>query len=228
MRKFFLALAVGFLLGGSSLRAGVIEGQVKFTGKVPRRRPLRLTPECKKLAAGKKFFSERVVVGPNGGLQNVFVYLKSGVDTSQVKPPKKEVVLDQQACVYVPHVVGVMVGQPLKILNSDPTLHNVHSLSKKNPSFNMGMATKGQSIVKKFKRPEVAFRVKCDVHAWMNAYVAVVKHPYFAVSDAQGHFKIEGVPDGDYTLEAWHEKYKVKTASVKVSGGKATVAISYP
>ena len=128
---------------------------------------------------------------------------------------------------YYPHVVTIMEGQELEIVNSDPTLHNVHSLSKKNPSFNQAQPMKGMRMKKTFAKEET-FKVKCEVHPWMGAYIGVFDNPYHAVTDNKGSFVLKGLPAGEYTIETWHEKYGKQTGTVKVdASGTATIDFTY-
>lgn len=217
----FIAVA-GFL--STQLFAGDVTGKANFAGAAPKANVIQMSadPGCAKANAGKKVLDESTVVNSNKTLKNVFVYVKEGVKT----PPAADttpITFDQNGCVYAPHVMGVRTGQPIKILNSDALLHNVHSFPKSNTGFNMGMATKGASIEKKFTKPELSIKFKCDVHGWMTAWVHVVDHPYFAVTDANGAFSIKGLPAGEYTVEAVHEKLGTKTAKLTVTdaGGSA-------
>ena len=123
-------------------------------------------------------------------------------------------VIDQKQCRYHPHVFGIRVGQPLDILNSDPTLHNIHAMPYENLEFNLGQPVQGMRTTKTFTVPEVMVPIRCDVHGWMNAYVGVMDSPYFAVSRADGAFEIATLPPGTYTLEAWHEKLGTSTQKV--------------
>jgi hypothetical protein len=135
----------------------------------------------------------------------VFVYLK---DAKPAPPTSEPPVLDQQGCMYEPYVMGVLVNQKFKLRNSDPLLHNVHATPKPglNKEFNFGQVSKGQENERSFDQPEVLVRMKCDVHPWMFAYIGVCEHPYFAITDKEGNFKISGAPDGKYTLVAYHLK----------------------
>jgi hypothetical protein len=138
------------------------------------------------------------------------------------------VVVDQRACNYEPHVLGVRVGQQVTFVNSDPLLHNVHALAAKNEGFNDSLPTAGARLVKRFTRPEVMVRMRCDVHPWMFAYVAVVPHPFFAVTGAGGEFALEGVPPGEYVVEAWHETLGTRTQKVAVAPkGEARADFSF-
>ena len=154
-------------------------------------------------------------IGPDRGIKDVFVYVKSGI-SGTYPPPAAAAVIDQRGCTYHPHVFGMVAGQSLDILNSDDTLHNIHSLPEKNESFNLGMPVKGMKYTKKFDKPEVMIRIKCDVHDWMSAYCGVVSHPFFAVTAADGTYTIKDLPAGTYTIEAWHEKLGTQTQQVTV------------
>ena len=148
------------------------------------------------------------LVSQDGGLADVFVYIRGGVSQKHLPAPAEEPLLDQVGCLFEPYVMGVMVNQRFKIRNSDPTLHNVHAqpTQGENKGFNLGQVGKGQVSKKSFLSPEVMVRFKCDVHPWMFAYVGVVDNPYFGVTGKDGIFRISGVPNGKYTIEAYHPK----------------------
>lgn len=149
------------------------------------------------------------VTGADGGLANVLVYVKSGLAEKNFPVPTEAPLLDQKGCEYIPYVLGVQVNQKIKIRNSDPTLHNVHATPKAgsaNKEFNFAQPVKDMVSEKSFASPEIAIRFKCDVHPWMFAYVGVVDSPFYAVTDKDGNFKISGLPNGKYTLEAYHVK----------------------
>ncbi len=160
-------------------------------------------------------YSEKVVAA-EGNLANVFVYVKSGL-TGSYPAPADKALLNQQGCQYSPHVSGIMVGQTLVIKNSDPTLHNVHAMAKKNEEFNQGQPFQNMEIEKTFDKPEVMVPFKCDVHPWMSSYMGVLEHPFFAVTGADGSFSIEGLPAGKYEVEAWHEELGARTLTVEVA-----------
>jgi len=130
--------------------------------------------------------------------------------------PAAPVVFDQKGCHYEPHVFGIQAGQPLEILNSDDALHNVHALPKNTQEFNLGMPIKGMKLTKTFTAPEVAVKIKCEVHPWMAAYAGVLDHPFYAVTGEDGSFSLKDLPPGEYVVEAWHEKYGTQTQTVKV------------
>jgi plastocyanin len=179
-------------------------------------------PICMK--EGGASTSEVLLVGAGNALQNVFVYVKDGLGNRTFPAPTTAVVLDQRGCKYLPHVFGVQVGQPVQILNSDPTLHNVHAVPKTNAEFNFGQPTKGMQSTRTFDKPEVMVPFRCDVHGWMSAYAGVLPHPFFAVSKADGSFEIKGLPAGSYTIEAWHERLGTMTQKVTVEGAAPATA----
>ncbi len=156
----------------------------------------------------------------------MFVYVKNGLGNRRFPAPTVPVVLDQQGCRYVPHVIGVQVGQPLEVLNSDETLHNVHAVAQINEEFNVGQPLKGLKLTHTFLAREVMIPFKCDVHGWMNAYVGVMDHPFFAVSTGGGRFDLKPLPPGSYEIEAWHEKLGTQALSVTV-GEKETKEITF-
>jgi plastocyanin len=210
-----------------SATAGDVTGTVTLTGPAPKNEPIRMNadPVCVKEAKGPQM-QETFVVGADGKLGNVFVYVKDGLGNYVYDPPAAGATLDQQGCRYTPHVFGVRVGQPIEIVNSDPTLHNIHAMPKGNPEFNNGQPIQGMKMTHAFKAKEVMVPFKCDVHGWMNAYVGVLDHPYFAVTKDDGAFELKGLPPGTYTIEAWHEKLGATTQSVTL-GAKETKDITF-
>ena len=206
--------------------AAAVTGRVTLMGQVPAALPITMAsdPRCTKTGA----VTETVVADAKGGLQNVFVYVKDGLGNLAFPVPTTPVVLDQKGCQYRPHVFGVRVGQPVEILNSDATLHNIHAWPVTNQEFNVGQALQGLRHTHTFSTSEVMVPFKCDVHKWMNAFVGVVDHPFFAVTGADGTFTLKGLPPGTYTVEAWHEKLGTQTQSVTV-GAKETkdIAVSF-
>ncbi len=206
-----LALGCG-ALACAGAQAATVTGVVKFEGRVPNLPPIKMDadPQC---AAKHKapVPSEVLVLGEGNTMANILVQVKSGLPNQTWPVPKEPVVLDQKGCHYVPHVLGVRVGQPLKILNSDGILHNVHALPKVNKPFNKAMPASVTEAVETFNKEEGIFEIKCDVHPWMRAYVAVLAHPFFAVTGKDGKFAISGLPAGTYEIEVWHEKLGTKT-----------------
>jgi uncharacterized membrane protein/plastocyanin len=201
---------------------GNISGTISFEGSVPTAKSFAVPNDCTTTDGAPVM--DRSVLVKNGKLQNVFVSITKGLEDFSAETPEEEVLVDQIGCVYEPHVVGVQVGQSVRFLNSDTVFHNVRTVAKANPVFNEITPTKNTSILKKFMRPETMVNAKCDIHPWMGAYIGVVSHPYFAVSDANGEFSIKGVPAGTYTLEAWHEVYGRLTKEIKLSANGSVSA----
>ncbi len=207
-------------------KAGTLAGRVLVDGPLPQNAPIKMAADPICIRANQGGAVAESFVGENGGLGNVFVYVKDGLGSYWVDVPKEPVKLDQNGCRYTPHVLGVRAGQPIAISNSDETMHNVHALAEANGDFNFSQSIKGQTNEKTFAKPEVMITFKCDVHGWMNAYVGVVNHPYFAVTDKGGAFELKNVPAGTYTIEAWHEKLGTQTQSVTL-GEKESKQISF-
>lgn len=208
-----------------------VHGVVTLAGERPPQESIRLDadPQCLAIAGQSARSTEDVVIGDGGGLANVFVYIKDGLPADREYPvPDQPVVLDQQQCRYLPRVLGVQVGQALILRNSDPLLHTVRADAVDNARFNIGTPVQGMEVRRSFQRPEVMVPVKCDMHPWMHAYVGVVAHPYFAVTDASGQFAIAGLPPGTYRVGMWHERLGEREHEVAVAaGGIATVAITF-
>jgi plastocyanin len=198
--------------------AGVITGVVSFAGMPPKVKPLDMTadPGC---PTGPQ--PAEVVQLKDGKLANVFVYVKEGLPQGKFAVGGETVVLDQKGCRYNPHVIGIMAGQPLKILNSDTADHNIHDMPSNNPPWNESQMPTDKPIIKTFPNPEMMIPVQCNQHPWMRAYINVMPHPYFAVSAADGRYEIRNLPPGEYTLAAVHERFGEQTMKIKV-GAKET------
>jgi plastocyanin len=224
MKKFIFVL-VGFMIT-TPVFAGSISGTAAFSGTAPEMEQISMDadPTCLAANAGP-VYTESVVVNDNGTLRNVFVHIKEGVTGGAV--PKDPVVIDQKGCRYEPHVFGIQVGQALQIVNSDATLHNVHSLAENSKQFNLGMPIQGMKLKKKFDSTEVMVKLKCDVHPWMSAYIGVLTHSHFGVSGNDGSFSISDLPAGDYVVEAWHEQYGTQTQNVTVGDGDTAVEFTF-
>ena len=211
-----LALAtVSVLAFSATTVAGTITGTVKFDGTAPKLPRLKMDadPGCAKKHSGP-VISEMLVLGDGNTMANIFIRVKDVPGNHSA--PSEPTVMDQNGCMYVPHVMGVMVGQKFLIKNSDGLLHNVHSLAKINRGFNRAMPGAVKEAEFTFDKKEVMFKIKCDVHPWMNAYVGVMTHPFYDVTGKDGKFEIKGIPAGTYEVEAWHEKLGTQTASVTV------------
>lgn len=198
--------------------AGTIAATVRFEGAVPAPQMMRLDgdPKCVTENGSAERADESIVVGQDMALQNVFVYVKDGLSGHSFPIPNEPVVLDQDKCRYTPRVLGVRVGQPLQVRNSDPLLHNVRANGVINQPFNKSTPLEGVSFMQTFATREVMVPFKCDVHAWMSAYVGVLEHPYFGTTAPDGRVVIGNLPPGTYTIEAWHESLGTKTMPVTV------------
>lgn len=201
---------------GDAATEGELVGTVTLAGQAPRSHTINMAadPECAKSHAGPAT-SEEVVVGAANALANVVIYISEGVGTQTFDPPKEPVVMEQKGCQYQGHVVAIEAGQKLRIENSDSTSHNIHPIPANNREWNRSQP-QGVAIEATFGREEIAIPVKCNIHPWMKGYIAVFKHPYFAVTGKDGEFVIKGIPPGTYTITAWQEKLGTLTQKVTV------------
>jgi len=194
--------AAASAVGGATLR-----GRVVFDGPPPKRRVINMTKdkECIKLHGEKQVLDESVIVGSDGAVQNAFVYIRRGAPKADYPIPPEPIALVQENCMYRPRVQGMLTGQTLSVLNGDPLTHNVRSFPIRNKAFNFGQPAKSEPRERVFASPEREIEIQCDIHPWMHAYLFVMDHPFFAVSEADGTFAIAGLPPGKYTLAVWHE-----------------------
>lgn len=201
--------------------AGSIAGVITFKGTLPKSPMIDMTadPGCPPQPQAPD-----AVIVRNGKLANVFVYVKDGLPQGQFAVPSEPVVLDQKGCRYIPHMIGVMAGQQLRITNTDRADHNVHDLPQHNPEWNESQSPTDPPVVKTFPHPEMMIRIQCNQHPWMKAYLNVMSHPYFAVSADDGTFAIKNLPPGEYTLVAVHEKFGEQTVRVSVKPNVPTQA----
>ncbi len=199
-----------------------IGGTVTYQGEVPSLPPITMDADkdCATMHS-EPVASELLVLGDGSTMANIMVRVTGGLPSATWPTPSEPAVLDQKGCKYIPHVFGVMVNQPIRILNSDGILHNVHALPKVNREFNTPMPATVTETTKTFDKVEDLFEIKCDVHPWMKSYVAVYDHPYFSVTQEDGQFNITGLPAGTYEIEAWHERLGIQTASVTVGDGQS-------
>jgi plastocyanin len=197
--------------------AGTITGTITYDGPIPKFKEIKMDADPICLTHhNAPVYPQTLLLGDNQTLGNVFVYVKSGLPKTAYPPPAEPVVITQKGCEYTPHVAGVLIGQTLKILNPDGTLHNVHAMSKINPEFNLAMPKFRTETSKTFDKAEFMFPMKCDVHPWMGAWISVMDHPFFATTPKEGTFTIVNLPEGVYEVEAWHEKLGTKTMKVTV------------
>jgi plastocyanin len=206
-------------------RAESITGAVEFTGTPPAMEKLKRDsdPFC-----AKKAMEDEAVIVKDKKLTNVWVHVVKGAPDSKAAADAPEVVVGQQDCMYRPRMQFAQVGQKIVAKNNDPVLHNVHTYVGAATVFNKGMPNASAKPIVHTADKEGVMRWKCDVHSWMRGYVGVNKNPFQAVTGDDGTFKIDNVPPGTYTVEAWHEKYGPKTAEVTVAAGKpATLGFKY-
>jgi hypothetical protein len=195
----------------------MVTGKIAFEGTPPPNEKVQMSadPYCQTKAA--TYPTLETVKVSDGGLENVIVYVSSGLPAGAKYPaPSSPMEIDQQNCHYIPHVFTLMTNQPVKIKNSDMTLHNIHAWAEKNPQFNVGQAVAGMVAETKFANPEVPLPIRCDVHKWMGAFVGVFDHPFHTVSKQAGTFEL-ALPPGNYEITAWHEKFGKKTMMVQVA-----------
>jgi plastocyanin len=204
-----------------------VTGKVLFQGTKPKLARIMMDqdPVCVQKHSGP-VFAEDGAVNDNGTLPNAFVYVKAGAEKYTFAVPTEPVELDQDGCVYKPHVLGIQVGQTLSILTKDPTTHNIHPMPKDNREWNMSQAPNAAPLEQKFSRPEIMIPVKCNQHPWMKAYIGVTKNPFFAVTGSDGTFTIKGLPPGDYTLEVWTPTFGTQEQKVTV-GAKETKTVDF-
>ncbi|HKS36174.1 MAG TPA: carboxypeptidase regulatory-like domain-containing protein [Verrucomicrobiae bacterium] len=204
-----------------------VRGRVTLSGTAPPELTIDMTrdPRCAALHS-KPVSTRHYVADKHGRLANVFVYVKTGLAEKSFPTPADAPLLDQVGCEYTPYMMGVQVNQKIRIKNSDPTLHNVHATPRpgtSNKEFNFAQPLKDMITEKSFPGPEVLVRFKCDVHPWMFAYVGVVEHPFFSVTDVNGEFKLPpGLRPGRYTLEAVHPKTGAVSQEIDVRAGEKT------
>ncbi len=212
--KSILTILILFCFA-SDLSAGDIKGKVKYNGKAPKNRPLRMDadPVCG-ASHSEKVFSESFKVNSKGELAECIVYLRDVKYDGGV--PKEAVILDQKGCIYTPHVFGIQAGQDLLIKNSDATLHNIHSIPKKNKEFNFAMPKVVKEKKAKFDSSEDPFYIKCDVHPWMKTWVLVSDHPYYAVTDSNGDYEIKNVPAVHMKLFVGRKNLKRRSSLIKL------------
>ena len=226
--KEFLLIVFMSLLSVSGVSAATITGTVKFDGDAPKFDAIQMAadPICLTHHTDA-VYPETLVLGEGKTMANVFVYVKGGLAKKDYPAPAEAAQIDQQGCQYHPHISGVMVGQTVKILNPDGTLHNVHALSKVNEEFNLAMPKFRKEVEQVWTKEEFMFPIKCDVHSWMTGYIAIMSHPFFSTTKTDGTFTISNLEPGTYEIEAWHEKLGTKTESVTIGSADETKTVDF-
>jgi plastocyanin len=197
-----------------------VRGSVRFEGKAPAAKAISMAadPSCAQQHPSP-LMTQDVMVDGKGDLQNVIVFVSEGLGDRMFDAPSQSVVVEQKGCMYQPHVLAVRANQTLEVVNDDPTLHNIHPQPANNREWNKAEPA-GSKMEETFAREEIAIPVKCNVHPWMRGYIAVFKHPYFAVTGKDGGFDIGNLPPGTYTIKAWHEKLGTSTQTVTISANE--------
>jgi hypothetical protein len=207
-----------------SSTAGSVTGTVRYTGKKPSHKMIDMSedPACVEAHHGKAY-DESLAVGSNGSLGNAFIYIKRGLEGKNFEVPATPVTIKQGGCWFHPRVLGVQTNQLLQIVNSDPVTHNIHPMAEINREWNHSQGPGDAPLKRKFIKPEVMIRVKCNIHSWMHAYIGVLDHPYFSVSRQDGTFEIKNLPPGAYTIAIWQENLGTQEQQVTVASQKNTV-----
>jgi plastocyanin len=196
-----------------------VTGIVRFRGPVPAapRISRGAFAECNKMPPREK----AVLVSADGAVAEAFVWVKQGLPDGDYPIPNEPLVIDQRGCEFLPRVAGVRAGQPVAFRNDDQTLHNVHALGSGSNRFNFGMPLTGMEVKRQLTEPQVMVTIGCDVHPWMRAYLGVVRHPFFAVTGADGRFALRGLPAGTYAVEAWQEAVGRIEQPVSIAEGQS-------
>lgn len=205
--------------------AATIHGAIHFTGSRPAPRLIDMSedPACVEAHKGKAH-DESLVLGPHGAVANAFVYVEKGLEGKTFEAPTTPVIIDQRGCWFRPRVLGIQVGQPLQVVNSDPVTHNIHPMAAMNREWNHSMGPGDDPITRKFTKPEIMIPVKCNIHSWMHAYIGVLDHPYFATTGEDGSFTLPNLPPGTYTVAVWQEKLGTLRQQITVTSGQNSAA----
>lgn len=198
--------------------AGSVIGTIHFVGKRLPTKPVDMSedPACVAAHHGKAV-DESMLISSHGGVANVFVYIKHGLEGKRFETPSAPVTIDQNGCWFHPRVLGIQTNQMLQVINSDPVTHNIHPMAQINREWNHSQGAGDAPLARKFVKPEVMIRVKCNIHSWMHAFIGVVDSPYFAVSKEDGSFAIDHLPPGTYTLGLWHEELGTEERTITVA-----------
>lgn len=209
--------------------AGSVTGTIRYKGPRPAPKAIDMSeePACVEAHKGKAY-DESLAVSKSGALANAFIYVKSGLEGKTFAIPPTPVTIDQSGCWFRPRVMGIQVGQVLKVVNSDPVTHNIHPMAQINREWNHSQGAGDPPLARKFLKPEIMVPVKCNIHSWMHAFIGVLDYPYFAVSGDDGNFEIKNLPPGTYTIAVWQEKLGTQEQQVTVGPlGKAEANFTF-
>jgi plastocyanin len=205
----------------ASSSAGSVVGRVRFEGQRPEPTRISMSADSSCVKQHRDaVVTEEFVIGNDGALGNVVVFVSDGLSGRSFDVPAEPVVVEQKGCLYKPHVLALQANQKLKIVNADNTLHNIHPIPANNREWNKAEPA-GSTLEETFSREEIAIPVKCNVHPWMRSYIAVFKHPFFTVTGKDGSFDLHNLPPGEYTVEAWHEKLGTMAQKITVAAGES-------
>jgi plastocyanin len=198
--------------------SGSVTGTIRYKGArpVPKQIDMSEEPACVEAHHGKAY-DESLVVSRSGALANAFIYVKSGLEGKIFAIPPTPVTIDQSGCWFRPRVMGIQTGQTLQVINSDPVTHNIHPMAEINREWNHSQGAGDPPIARRFIKPEIMIRIKCNIHSWMHAFIGVLDHPYFSVSKDDGSFEIKNLPPGTYTIAVWQEKLGTQEQQVTVA-----------
>ena len=203
--------------------AAALSGKITFTGTPMKAKPIDMSKEPSCAQQHKTpVMTETVVTGADNTLANVVVYISAGAPDDG-KASAQTLTYEQKGCQYIPHVLAMQTGQPLKIVNSDQTSHNIHPLPKTNAEWNKSQPAGAPAIDAKFDKEEF-IPVKCNIHPWMHGYFVVLKTSHFTISKDDGSYSLPDLPPGKYTITAWHEKYGTQTQDVTITGSESKTA----
>lgn len=209
----------GAIPAGESIGDSSVSGRVLFLGEPPERKELNMSGEAACRKPGDVALSEDLIVNDNGTLRNAYVHIVSGLGDRVFAPPATELQMDQRGCMFIPHLLAASSNQIIAFKSSDTVVHNVRTISKLNPRFNVSMAGRGRTVRRFFPQPEIV-QIRCDIHAWMSAYIAVSDNPFHAVTGEDGAYSIKGLPAGTFEIEVWHERLGTSRQSVTLGEGE--------
>jgi len=208
----------------STTKSGTISGKITYLGEISKPQKLMVIKDVK-VCAKMDHFDERLVVGEGNGIKDVVVWLENVEGGKSIDSLGGEFILDQKVCAYKPHILIVPVNTAVKILNNDKILHNIHTYGVKNKPVNLAQPRFKKTLRMTFKEPEKV-QVRCDVHGWMSAWIIVVEHAYYTVTNEKGEYSLDGIPQGTYTLKFWQESLGERTSEVTI-GEEKDIELDY-